>query len=100
MKEVILSADSDSIVYLVPDIVADNLEDYCLEFSSNWLWSSPDAKKYRKGDCVCFNEEDFIEFLNLYLFPDCKSKMLKNLGWTNLGKKLPGKYKNHPYFNF
>ncbi len=37
MKEVILSADGDSIVYLVPDAVADNLEDYCLEFCSNWL---------------------------------------------------------------
>ena len=44
MKEVILSADGDSIVYLVPDAVADNLEDYCLEFCSNWLRNSPDAE--------------------------------------------------------
>lgn len=45
MKEVILSADGDSIVYLVPDAVADNLVDYCLEFCSNWLRNSPDAEK-------------------------------------------------------
>lgn len=32
MKEVILSADGDSIVYLVPDEVADNLIEYCMEF--------------------------------------------------------------------
>ena len=32
MKEVILSADGDSIVYLVPDKVADNLIEYCMEF--------------------------------------------------------------------
>lgn len=37
MKEIILSADGDSIVYLVPDAVADNLEKYCLEFCEVWL---------------------------------------------------------------
>ena len=49
MKEVILSADGDSIVYLVPDVVAEHLMEYCLEFCSNWLRHSPDAEKYRKG---------------------------------------------------
>ncbi len=44
IKEVILSADGDSIVYLVPDDVADNLEEYCLEFCSNWLRYSPDPE--------------------------------------------------------
>lgn len=28
MKKVILSADGDSTIYLVPDIVADNLDEY------------------------------------------------------------------------
>ena len=32
MKPVILSADGDSVVYTVPDAVADNLEAYCMEF--------------------------------------------------------------------
>lgn len=61
MKEVILSADGDSILYLVPDVVAENLEEYCLEFCSNWLRNSPDAEKYRKGDILCYSESDFID---------------------------------------
>jgi len=66
MKEVILSADGDSIVYLVPDEVADNFIDY-------------------------FNEHAFSEY---------KSRLIKNLGWTNLGKNILGKYKGLPYFDF
>jgi len=100
MKEIILSADGDSVVYLVPDIVADNLSEYCIEFCDKWIWNSPDAKRFRIGDGVCYNEADFIEYLNQYIFPEQKSKHIKNLGWTNLGKDLPPKYKSYPYFNF
>ena len=100
MKKVILSADGDSIVYLVPDDVADNLEEYCLEFCSNWLRSSPDAEKYRKDGILCYTERDFIDYLNAYVFPECESKIVENLGWTNLGDNLPERYKNYPYFNF
>lgn len=32
MKYILLSADSNPSVYLVPDIVADHLDDYCFEF--------------------------------------------------------------------
>ena len=100
MNEVILSADGDSIVYLVPDAVADNLEEYCLEFCSNWLHNSPDAEKYRKDGILCYTERDFIDYLNAYVFPHYESKMLKNLGWTDLGENLPEEYKDYPYFNF
>jgi hypothetical protein len=100
MKKVILSADGDSIVYLVPDDVADNLEEYCLEFCSNWLRYSPDAEKYRKDGILCYTERDFIDYLNAYVFPECESKIVENLGWTNLGDNLPERYKNYPYFNF
>ena len=100
MKEVILSADGDSIIYLVPDAVANNLEEYCLEFCSNWLRTSPDAEKYRKQGILCYTERDFIDYLNEYAFPDYESTMLKNLGWTDLGENLPEEYKNHPYYNF
>ena len=100
MKKVILSADGDSIVYLVPDDFADNLEEYCLEFCSNWLRYSPDAEKYRKDGILCYTERDFIDYLNAYVFPDCESKIVENLGWTNLGDNLPERYKNYPYFNF
>lgn len=100
MKKVLLSADGDSIVYLVPDAVADNLEEYCLEFCSKWLRYSPDAEKYRKDGALYYTERDFIDYLNVYVFPDCKSKMVENLGWTDLGDNLPERYKDYPYFNF
>lgn len=32
MKHIIISADGDSMVYLVPDEVADQLDKYCLSF--------------------------------------------------------------------
>lgn len=100
MKEIILSADGDSVIYLVPDDVSENLRKYCIEFCDNWLWNSPDAKHFRKGPGVCYNESDFINYLNKYIFPKQKSVLVKNLGWTNLGKNLPSEYKQLPYFNF
>ena len=44
MKNIILSADGDCVVYSVPDVVADNLREYCIEFCDEWLWKSPNAK--------------------------------------------------------
>ena len=54
MKRILLSADSEISVFTVPDKVADNLEQYCLEFCSNWLHKNPDAEKYRvkTGDTI------------------------------------------------
>ena len=100
MKEVIISADGDSKVFLVPDVVADNLREYCIEFSHKWMMTSPHAEKYRLNEGWCFNEEDFIEYLNEYIFPEQKSVLVKNLGWTDLGENLPAEYQDHPYFNF
>ena len=100
MKEVILSADGDSVVYLVPDVVANNLCEYCVDFCDNWMKTSPYAKKYMMKGVYCFNEIDFIDYLNTYLFPQQKSILIKNLGWTNLGYNIPVEYQNHPYFNF
>ena len=100
MKEIILSADRDSIVYSVPDDVAEHLQEYCLKFCDDWLRNSPDAKKYRKNGILCYDENDFIDYLNKYVFPEQRSVMLKNLGWTDLGRNLPQEYRDHPYFNF
>jgi len=100
MKEVIISADGDSIVYSVPDIVANNLKEYCIEFCDKWMKTSPDAEKYRLNEGYCFNESDFIDYLNEYLFPEQKSTFVKNLGWTDFGKNLPFEYQSLPYFNF
>lgn len=100
MKEVIISADGDSVVYLVPDDVAENLSKYCIYFCDEWMKTSSDAKKYKRNGGYCFDEADFIDYLNEFVFPEQKSVLVKNLGWTNLGRNLPEKYKNCPYFNF
>ena len=36
MKEIIISSDGDSMVYLVPDEVADNLKKHCV-FFDKWM---------------------------------------------------------------
>lgn len=100
MKNVVLSADGDSVVYVVPDAVADHLEEYCLKFCCEWLWHSPDAEKYRTSRGVCYNEEDFIHYLNTYEFPKEKSEFVENLRWTDFGRVMPAKYASTPYYNF
>ena len=100
MKNVILSADGDRIVYSVPDEVADHLEAYCLEFCSKWLCTSPHAAKYRIGGGFCYNEADFIEYLNRWRFPQQPSVFVENLGWIDSDRLIPPKYKDCPSFNF
>ena len=100
MKEVILSADGDSMVYLVPEVVANDLGNYCTCFCDKWMKTSPHAKKYKIKNVYCYNEADFIDYLNEYVFPEKKSVFVKNLGWTDFGRNLPVEYKDHPYFNF
>jgi hypothetical protein len=103
MKHVILSADGPSCVYAVPDMVADNLEACCMEFCTDWLKNAPEAAKYRVmrggGVVYCFNETAFIEYLNL-MFPEERSVLVEDLGWTAFEENLPEKYKHFPYFNF
>lgn len=100
MKNVVISADGERKVYSVPDDVADNLEKYCMEFCDDWIWNSPQAKKYRIGEGVCYNEDDFIEYLNTYIFLDEKSVLVENLGWIDFDSELPDQYSKCPIFNF
>ena len=99
MKHVILSADDDRVLYLVPDAVADNLEKYCLEFSNHWLHHSPHAEKYRIKGGVCYSEEDFIDYLNRYIFPQEKSVRVRSLGCVH-PDDFPEEYRAVPSFNF
>ena len=100
MKCVLLSADGDRMVYAVPDIVAENLEQYCMEFCTKWLWESPDAAKYRLNGVLCYHEGDFIEYLNRWVFPEEPSVLVENLGWIDFDQALPEKYRGCPEFNF
>ncbi|MDD4125384.1 MAG: hypothetical protein PHW77_06660 [Eubacteriales bacterium] len=99
MKNVIISADCDKKVFAVPDPVADSLSDYCTEFCDKWLQSNPDAKKHRKAFGILYNEDDFIEYLNTWIFPDIKSVLIKNLGNINYNN-IPAEYSDCPRFNF
>jgi len=96
MKNIVISADGESKVYSVPDEVADNLTKYCIDFIG-WLRDSPDAKNYRIDGLLRYNEDDFIEYLNAWIFPNEKSMFVKNLGWVDL---LPPPYTDCPEFNF
>ncbi len=99
MKRVLLSADGEISVFNVPDEVADNLEQYCLEFCRDWLHKSPDAEKYRtQMGGVCYNEKDFIDYLNQYICDE--QSALIALTDVCVGDELPAEYKELPYFNF
>lgn len=99
MKYILLSADNNLSVYLVPDEVADHLRSYALEFCDNWLHASPNASKYRVKGGVCYNEGDFILYLNEWLFPDEPSVLVENLS-TQSVKDIPKRYRNCECFNF
>ena len=99
MKEVILSAGGPSAIYIVPDAVAENLHDYCIEFCCNWLIKSPFAAKHRRGNVLCYNEQDFIEYLNEYIFPQEKSVLVQKLGFMT-AKEQRQRYRDVPSFNF
>ncbi len=102
MKNVLLSADSEISVFSVPDEVADNLEKYCLKFC-NWLDKSPNADKYHvKVDgirCVCYNEKDFIDYLNQYVCKE-KSVLISTLANVYEENELSEENIGLPYFNF
>ena len=108
MKHVLLSADSEPSIYSVPDVVAENLKEYCCEFCDKWLHESPHAAEYRTLIGVAYNEGDFIKYLNTWIFPDEPSELVETLDWSVIddainrrGKlRLPEKYKDCEWFNF
>ena len=103
MKKVILSADGPMAVYLVPDQVAENLEEYCGEFCG-WMWKNPDGrrtllKKWYDGTWYArYDERDFIRYLNEWLFPEQPSRLVEQLG--SCLEEPPEEYRNLPQHNF
>ena len=102
MKEVLLSHDSKVLMYLVPDEVAENLEEYCWEFAANWIWNDPNGAKLLKevrGQVVAFyGAPDFIDYLNEWLFPEQSSKLVRQFDFYSY--EIPEEYQGYPRYNF
>lgn len=102
MRQVLLSHDGPVQVYLVPDEVAENLEQYCWEFSGNWIWHNPNGAKLLKevnGMQVAFyGAPDFIDYLNEWVFPQQPSKLVAQLDCYD--DEIPEEYKDCPQYNF
>ena len=67
------------------------LYEYCLKFANEWVYSDI---KYRCGEGVCFDESDFIDYI------DCHLSIHQSIFIKNLGSQLPKEYKQLPRFNF
>jgi len=103
MAEVILSHDSEAVLYSVPAEVATDLERYCMDFAANWVWHGPENGKYLRkcGENqygAVYGTPDFIEYLNRWVFPARKSEPVKALGCYD--DELPEEYWDRPRFNF
>lgn len=103
MSEVILSHDSEAMIYSVPAEVAADLEKYCWDFAAYWVWHGPENGKFLKnfgGDQLgaVFGAPDFIEYLNKWEFPERQSKLIRGLGCYDY--ELPEEYRSYPQYNF
>ncbi len=103
MTEVILSHDSEAVIYSVPAKVAADLDKYCWDFAANWVWHGPENSRFLRsfgGDQLgaVFGAADFIEYLNKWAFPDYESKAVRSLGCYAC--ELPDEYKDYPKYNF
>ncbi len=101
MKEIILSADSPCVIYSVPDQVADDLDRYCFEFTK-WIRNDPNGAKllhvFNGMEVAVYDETDFIEYLNRWLFPDQPSvQIMKTEFYPD---ELPEGYKDYPQYHF
>jgi len=98
---VLLSADGPLSVYAVPDIVAENLHEYCLEFCNEWIHTSEHAQKLlHPSGCVCYDEKDFVDYLNAWIFPDDPSVLIETLPADDTQPDVPEKYSDLEWFNF
>ncbi|MBR5272140.1 MAG: hypothetical protein IKU25_01920 [Clostridia bacterium] len=95
MKEVLLSADGPAYLYLVPDEIADNLEKYCMDFCDRWIWGGPESSRFIINNVACYGVDDFIYYLNKYVCPDEKARLIRTFTAS-----VPKQYRFHPYFNF
>lgn len=93
MKEVLLSQKGPVGVYLVPDEVANNLKQYCINFVRNYLGMTSYQENQR------FNVTDFIRYLNI-MFPNEKTEFVKDLGHIWIKPELPVEYQKYEWYDF
>lgn len=101
MKYVFLGSWGPLNIYLVPEEVANDLEKYCNDYIE-WLREGNDKEKcYGKGYSLSYDENDFIEYLNKYIFPDRKSEFIMTPKIDEKGERIfPEKFKDCPFFRF
>ena len=115
MKKVLLGETYSCSVYSVPDKVADNLREYCMEYCT-WLQKSPEAKSARKK-WRSPSDDGFIQYLNKFAFPQYESKLVEELDGVcspieledmpegsfrdefMANTNLPDRYRNNPAYN-
>lgn len=103
MAQVILSHDSEAVIYRVPAEVAANLDVFCWEFAANWVWNGPENGKYLRKISenqygAVFGAPDFIDWLNRWEFPGQDSRAVKALGCYD--DEIPREYSHLPKYNF
>lgn len=103
MAEVILSHDSEAMLYSVPAEVAANLDQYCWDFAASWVWNGPENGKFLRKTPggqygAMFGAPDFIDYLNQWAFPEYESKLIKGLGCYDY--EIPEEYQHYPQYNF
>ena len=102
MKLVVVGFYHDSYLCAVPDEVADNLWDCCLEFL-DWLHESRDyftnenhRKKYKQRYSAGPSVETFIVYLNEVKYPEYESTIRGRYEDMKKTKRI----ENLPYFWF
>ena len=96
MKYVVLSADNELKVYLVPDFITESRKSFnqiCMDFSRNWksLLIHPKDR---------FDEKDFVEYLNEKVCKEEKCVYVERIGWDYNRKKWPEKYRKCFWYAF
>ena len=103
MRDVILSHDGEVLLCRVPGEVAGNLEQFCLDFASSWVWHGPENGRFlrwidEEQIGAVFGTTEFIDYLNRWIFPDERSLIVRELGCSM--DELPEEYMDLPRYNF
>ena len=103
MMDVILSHDGEAILCRVPSEVAQNLDSFCLDFASSWVWHGPENGWFLRSFGeeqvgAIFGTADFIDYLNRWIYPEEDSRIVKGLGC--FADELPEAYTHLPRYNF